>query len=74
MFRNMITAFAEAIERRVVAKRTYEELSRLTDRELEDIGLTRWDINNVAAEAGRAASRTAREAVATQPAGQALAA
>lgn len=69
MFRNMITAFAEAVERRVVAKRTYEELSRLTDRELEDIGLTRWDINNVVAEAGRAASRTAREAVATQPAG-----
>lgn len=43
--RLIVASFNEAL----VARRTYEQLSRLTERELADIGLTRGDIPAVAA-------------------------
>lgn len=53
MLRHMIAGLADAMNRHSAAKRTRQELSRLTDRELDDIGITRWDINNIARESGR---------------------
>ena len=41
---NVTTFFA----RRQAYARALEELSSLTDRELADIGIARWDIKNVA--------------------------
>jgi len=41
-----------AVRRARVAKDTYRDLSRLSDRELEDIGIARSDISGVAREAG----------------------
>ena len=41
---------SEAVARRSAFARTRDELSRLSDRELDDLGLTRWDIERVARE------------------------
>ena len=41
-----------AARRARVAKDTYRDLSRLSDRELEDIGISRGAITDVAREAG----------------------
>ncbi|RMD94399.1 MAG: DUF1127 domain-containing protein [Alphaproteobacteria bacterium] len=41
--------------RRAEARRTYKELSRLSDRELADIGLSRWQIAEVARRSAEAA-------------------
>lgn len=50
---NTLTAFARsisgAVARRAAYKRTLTELRRLSDRELADIGINRYDINHVAA-------------------------
>ena len=38
---------------------TVDELSRLTDRELADLGLTRWDVDGVAWRAAQTACEPA---------------
>jgi uncharacterized protein YjiS (DUF1127 family) len=40
--------WAEAAAKRAAFRRTRDELSALSDRELDDLGLTRWDIEGVA--------------------------
>ncbi|PRX35073.1 protein of unknown function [Meinhardsimonia xiamenensis] len=40
--------------RRAIARRTYRELASLTDRELADIGLSRWQIAEVARRSAEA--------------------
>jgi uncharacterized protein YjiS (DUF1127 family) len=47
LFRDLAEAFAK---RRAFA-RTRDELSQLSDRDLDDLGLTRWDIDRVARQA-----------------------
>jgi uncharacterized protein YjiS (DUF1127 family) len=42
---------ADKIDYRLSARKTYKELSKLSDYELRDIGLTRGDIHAVAYEA-----------------------
>lgn len=37
-------------ERRAAYRQTRRELSSLSDRELDDLGLSRWDIDRVARE------------------------
>lgn len=44
----MIDRVLGAIRRRHTANKTFHELSRLSDRELSDIGLTRGDLRGVA--------------------------
>ena len=44
--RALFTNFRAASEERAAYNRTYRELSRLTNRELADIGLRRCDIND----------------------------
>lgn len=46
----LLREWAEAVARRTAYARTRDELSMLTDRELDDLGLTRWDIDRVARE------------------------
>ena len=52
MFMNQITAamdfFYNSVREARLAQRTYEELSRLSDRELSHLGLSRSDIVYVA--------------------------
>lgn len=40
---------AEAASKRAAFRRTVAELSALGDRELDDLGVNRWDIERVAA-------------------------
>jgi uncharacterized protein YjiS (DUF1127 family) len=47
----MITHLKNAIKRRALIHRTTSELSRLSDRELVDLGISRCDINRVARNA-----------------------
>lgn len=47
----MFKSFRESISRRNTIRRTRKELSALTDRELDDIGLRRADILRVSLEA-----------------------
>jgi len=42
---------ATSIARRRMFRRTYDELSNLSSRELEDLGLSRWDISRTARKA-----------------------
>lgn len=44
-------AWREASARRAAYRRTCFELGGLTDRELDDLGLTRWEIDAVARRA-----------------------
>jgi len=46
----MLSAFMNALKRRSNYKSTYNELYRLSDRELSDLGLCRGDIRNIAYE------------------------
>ena len=46
----VINSFFKYLEMRKVYNRTYRELSRLNDKELNDIGLTRYDIAEIARE------------------------
>ncbi len=43
--------WTEALARRVAYHRTRDELSVLTDRELDDLGVSRWEIDRVARNA-----------------------
>ncbi|SDF19973.1 DUF1127 domain-containing protein [Limimaricola pyoseonensis] len=47
--------FRAALERNRVYRQTQRELSLLSDRDLADLGLHRSQINQIAAEAARAA-------------------
>jgi uncharacterized protein YjiS (DUF1127 family) len=49
--KNMITQLRNAIKRHATVRRTTAELSRLTDRELGDLGIARCDITRVARSA-----------------------
>lgn len=44
-------SFRQAMADRAAYRRTHDELSQLTDRELIDLGFTRHDINRVARQA-----------------------
>jgi uncharacterized protein YjiS (DUF1127 family) len=44
----MLTKVAKALSRYSAYRRTTNELARLTDRELGDLGIARCDINRVA--------------------------
>jgi uncharacterized protein YjiS (DUF1127 family) len=46
LFRDLIDAMAK----RRAFERTRDELSQLSDRELDDLGMSRWDIDRVARE------------------------
>jgi uncharacterized protein YjiS (DUF1127 family) len=48
MKRNMLTALAETIRRRRNMNQTISELNRLNDRDLQDIGIHRSQIESVA--------------------------
>lgn len=50
-FGDVVAAWAVARQRRAVYARTFKELSGLTDRELNDISLSRSQIEDVAREA-----------------------
>ena len=47
-FRDLRRSMKIRAERKASYKRTYKELSRLTDFELNDIGICRGDIRNIA--------------------------
>lgn len=49
----MINKFFKYIDARRVYNRTYKELSWLSDKELSDIGLCRYDIHAIAEESAR---------------------
>jgi len=51
MEKKMLTLLRNAIKRRATIHRTTTELSRLSDRELSDLGITRCDIHRVARSA-----------------------
>lgn len=46
----VINSFAKFIKMRNAYNRTYRELSKLSDRELSDIGISRYDITMIAEE------------------------
>lgn len=48
---NLFAGLRDTLRRRATFLRVYDELAVLSDRELEDIGLTRGMIRDVAAEA-----------------------
>lgn len=47
------TAYAHRRAQRAEARRVYNELSALSERELTDIGISRFNIRDIATEAGR---------------------
>ena len=49
-FYNGIDTMFSSIDKGFRARRVYEELNRLNDRELHDLGLNRYDITRVAFE------------------------
>jgi Domain of unknown function (DUF1127) len=49
-FYNGIDTMFSSIDKGFRARRAYEELNRLNDRELHDLGLNRYDITRVAFE------------------------
>ena len=49
----MINKFFKYLAARQVYNRTYKELSWLSDKELSDIGLCRYDIHDIAQESAR---------------------
>ena len=50
LIKNIFTSVIEAIEARRNYSRTYNELSRLSDRNLRDMGISRSDIKRVSLE------------------------
>lgn len=58
MLLTFLQSFAGALQARTAYHRTLQDLSRLTDRELQDIGLSRSEIHEVAA--GRAVDAALR--------------
>ncbi|MEO9650950.1 MAG: DUF1127 domain-containing protein [Roseobacter sp.] len=50
---DLIQLAADLAHKRVVYKQTYIELSRCSDRELEDISIARYDIRKIAREAAQ---------------------
>lgn len=50
----IVTTLINRLKAYLRYRRNLEVLSRLTDRELSDIGIGRWEIENVARDAGRA--------------------
>lgn len=46
-------AVSEFLRRDLVRRQTYAELSVLSDRELADLNISRYDIRRIAAEAAR---------------------
>lgn len=53
-FNRMVEDIVLSSKRRVVFNRTYRELSKLTNRELADIGLSRGEIADVARQGAEA--------------------
>ena len=49
-FYNSIDTVFNSIDKGFRARRAYDELNRLNDRELHDLGLNRYDITRVAFE------------------------
>ena len=54
----MINKFFKYLEARRVYNRTYRELSQLNDKDLNDIGLCRYDIHFIAEESARGVKAT----------------
>ena len=50
LFAGLVLRFKEARARHDAYARTFDELNRLTDRELNDIGIGRGDIREIALE------------------------
>jgi uncharacterized protein YjiS (DUF1127 family) len=50
----IITTLINRLKAYLRYRRNVEALSRLTDRELSDIGIARWDIDNIARDVARA--------------------
>lgn len=48
--RTIFNAPGLMLKRRIVAAQTRNELARLSDKQLDDIGLTRWDIDAVSTD------------------------
>ena len=55
-FYQSIDAVFSSIDKGFRARRAYEELNNLTDRELSDLGLNRYDITRVAFESVKSQS------------------
>ncbi len=56
----VINSFFKYLEMRKIYNRTYRELSKLSDRELHDIGLSRYDIAAIAEESVTGEIKTAK--------------
>ncbi len=52
-FGHLLAAVRRHLATRRIYRRTYEELSMLNDRELDDIGVARCDIQRIARETAR---------------------
>lgn len=50
----IITTLINRLKAYLRYRRNVEALSRLTDRELSDIGIARWDIDTIARDVARA--------------------
>ena len=57
----MFSKILEGLRHRKVERQTRRELNQLTDRELADIGITRWDINAIARSARTLAAQEERQ-------------
>lgn len=49
-FYNSINTLFNSVDKGIRARRAYDELNKLNDRELQDLGLNRYDITRVAFE------------------------
>jgi uncharacterized protein YjiS (DUF1127 family) len=49
--RSILASYADSARRNAAYRRTYRELDQMSDRDLADIGITRFMIADVAAEA-----------------------
>ncbi len=50
-FMGFVTNFSESVESYRLYRQTVKELSNLSDRELADLNISRWDIERIAREA-----------------------
>ncbi len=50
-FSNFFGGFGENLENYRLYRQTVRELSNLSDRELSDLNISRWDIDRIAREA-----------------------
>lgn len=50
-FSNLFSGFSKGLENYRLYSRTVKELSALSDRELADLDISRWDIDRIAREA-----------------------